>query len=113
MKTAKIPKLLEGITMYEVLESDETGLIPKEAGYVMIGDDENHLLDFFQFCPKIRHPGLDIGDDLDKGETRNYKRMCKKYDKAYKRFIKRMSRHQRTREEVIQIVEKLESAAVD
>ncbi|MDO8528678.1 MAG: hypothetical protein Q7S06_02185 [Nanoarchaeota archaeon] len=112
MKTKIISKILGNIPLYEILESDELGLIPLKAGYARVIYDENNKPESVFFGSKSKHPGLDIGDDLSKGETRKYERMCRRYDRQNRRATKGMNR-ERTLEQIRKIAIRLESSVVN
>ncbi len=108
MKTKKHVNLFaDWVVRYEVLESDEIGLIPKEAHAVTVTYDElNHQPDLVIFSPENKHPGL------SEGET-SYRRLCRRYNRQYERALYKMNNRERTPEEIRKIIARLESAVED
>jgi hypothetical protein len=92
--------------LYEILENDEIGLIPKEAGYAMIDYDKTNKLESVFFSPPIRYPRPDM-------TMEEYQKEITKIAMEDKRAVREMNKNQRTIEEVRKIANRLEASLVD
>lgn len=89
MKTKK-SKMTDYAVLYEILENDESGLIPKEAGYVMIDYYKEGGIESVYFSPPLEYSGEDIT-----------------------KVFKEMNESSKTTEEMLKIAVRLEASSVD